>query len=251
MEKILDLSSPSFTPERIQEGITLLVDKPLHWTSFDVVNKLRYALRHRTGGAKVKVGHGGTLDPLATGLLLIGVGKHTKKLETFLGLPKTYRGTFSLGYTSPSYDLETALEGPFPTDHIDAKLLQQVARQFQGEQKQYPPPFSAVKSQGKRAYDRARSGEQFELSARSIYIEKFEVKRDPKDELQVHFEVTCSKGTYIRSLAHDFGKALESGAHLSALQRKAIGPHLLEEAYTLNQLLEMIQSPASRDEMKG
>lgn len=241
------ISSLSFTPERVQEGLTLLVDKPKHWTSFDVVNKLRYALRHRTGRSKIKVGHGGTLDPLATGLLLIGVGKHTKKLETFLGLPKTYCGTFSLGYTTASYDLETALEGPFPTAHINDLLLQKVAQQFQGTLEQYPPPYSAVKSQGKRAYNRARSGEQFELSARSIHIERFEIWLDPDEDRLAHFEVTCSKGTYIRSLAHDFGKALDSGAHLSTLQRKAIGTHQLEDAYTLDQLLEMIQSPASRD----
>ena len=229
----------------MQEGITLLVDKPLTWTSFDVVNKLRYALRRRTDRSKIKVGHGGTLDPLATGLLIIGVGRHTKKLETFLGLPKTYSGTFTLGYTTPSYDLETELVGPFPYHHIDSSLLQRTAQRFMGEQEQFPPPFSAVKSQGKRAYNRARSGENFDLPSRPISIEKLDVHLDPTDPSLVHFKVTCSKGTYVRSLAHDFGKALGSRAHLSGLRREAIGPYELTDSYSLEQLLQMIQKPTS------
>lgn len=220
-------------------GEILLVNKPLEWTSFDAVNKLRYTIKHRIKVKKIKVGHAGTLDPLADGLLIICTGKKTKSIESLMGLEKTYSGIIRLGGTTPSYDLETEIDQSYPVDHINEDLIRETAQNMEGEQDQYPPIFSAKKVQGKKAYDFARKGEEVELKPKRITIRKFEVTKI--DGLDVHFLISCSKGTYIRSIAHDFGKALQSGAHLAALRREAIGDFKLSDAKTVEDWLEEIR----------
>lgn len=222
-----------------KSGTVLLVDKPIGWTSFDVVNKLRYAIKHRLGVRKIKVGHAGTLDPLATGLLIICTGKFTKKLNEFQGLPKTYTGTMKLGATTPSFDAESEVNETFPTDHITPELIEQVRSRFIGELEQYPPIFSAVKVDGVPLYKLARRGQDAEIKSRKVIIYDFQIHRIEGDE--VDFEVTCSKGTYIRSLANDFGKALESGAYLSALRRTGINDFKVNDAWEIQELVSFIQ----------
>lgn len=219
-------------------GATLLVDKPIHWTSFDVVNKIRYALKRRLGVKKVKVGHAGTLDPMATGLLIICTGKATKTLGQLQGLPKTYTGTIHFGGTTPSYDAETEVDEHFPTDHITNDLLEQAKQQFLGDIEQVPPMFSAIKVDGQPLYKKARRGEKVEIKARDVHIFSFDFTRFAMPE--VDFAVHCSKGTYIRSLAHDLGKAAGSGAYLTALRRTSIGPYAIEDAWDLEQLVEKL-----------
>ncbi|MCB0651385.1 MAG: tRNA pseudouridine(55) synthase TruB [Saprospiraceae bacterium] len=219
-------------------GTILLVDKPLGWTSFDVVNKLRYTIRHRLGVRKIKVGHAGTLDPLATGLLIICTGKFTKKLNEFQGLPKTYTGTIQLGATTPSFDAESEINETFPTNHITPELLESARQRFLGEIEQYPPIFSAVKVDGVPLYVRARKGEEVEIKSRKVTIYDFKLTRVEGNE--VDFEVVCSKGTYIRSLANDFGIALKSGAFLSALRRTKVNDFRIEEAWKLEDLIHYI-----------
>ncbi|OUR98281.1 tRNA pseudouridine(55) synthase TruB [Flavobacteriales bacterium 33_180_T64] len=209
------------TAEDFQSGQVLLIDKPLTWTSFQAVNKLRWEIRQAFNIKKIKVGHAGTLDPLATGLLIICTGKMTKQINTFQGQDKEYTGTFILGSTTPSYDLETEIDQTFPTAHISETLINNATAQFIGDIEQYPPIFSALKKEGKRLYEYARAGEKVEIKARTIQISEFEITKI--DNNTIAFRVVCSKGTYIRSLAHDFGKALNSGAHLSALRRTKIG----------------------------
>jgi tRNA pseudouridine55 synthase len=209
-------------------GQVLLIDKPLEWTSFDAVNKLRYAIKKRFKLKKIKVGHAGTLDPLATGLLIICTGKETKNINSYMGQEKEYTGSITLGATTPSYDLETEIDARFPTAHITPDLLHKTAKTFEGTIDQLPPVFSAIKKDGKKAYDLARAGEQVDMKARQVHIEQFNITGF--DNNLVHFKVRCSKGTYIRSLAYDFGKALESGAHLSSLRRTAIGTFQVENA---------------------
>uniref|UniRef100_UPI00404A5196 tRNA pseudouridine(55) synthase TruB n=1 Tax=Gelidibacter sp. TaxID=2018083 RepID=UPI00404A5196 len=209
------------TAEDYLSGQVLLIDKPLHWTSFQAVNKLRWEIRRAYDIKKIKVGHAGTLDPLATGLLVICTGKMTKQIDTFQAQIKEYTGTFVLGSTTPSYDLETEIDQHFPTEHLTEKLIHQTTQQFIGSITQFPPVFSAIKKDGKRLYEFARAGEAVEIASRQVHISEFEITRI--DNLQVDFRVVCSKGTYIRSLANDFGKALDSGAHLSALRRTKIG----------------------------
>jgi len=212
----------SITKEHFTDGQILLIDKPLEWSSFQAVNALKWAIRKKFGlGKKFKIGHAGTLDPLATGLLLICTGKFTKRIPELQGQVKEYVGTFTLGATTPSYDLETEVDQHFPTDHISEELLKQTKQKFLGNIAQYPPIFSAIKKDGKRLYEFARKGEAVEIKPRFIEIMEFEITtiQLPK----VDFRVVCSKGTYIRSLAHDYGKALGSGAHLSALRRTKIG----------------------------
>jgi tRNA pseudouridine55 synthase len=221
------------------EGEVLLIDKPLHWTSFDVVNKLRYTLTKKIG-QRLKVGHAGTLDPLATGLLIVCTGKHTKQIDTYQAQEKTYIGEFYLGKTTPSYDAETEPEGDFLISHITEELLLQTTQQFTGVIQQFPPMFSAIKVGGKKLYELARKGREIEVQAREVTIQSFEIT---KIELpRIGFKVVCSKGTYIRSLAHDFGKALQSGAYLSALRRTQIGNFTIENAHTLEDLLDKIQN---------
>ena len=207
--------------EDYKAGQVLLIDKPLNWTSFQVVNKLRWEVRQAFNIKKIKVGHAGTLDPLATGLLVICTGKMTKQINTFQGQIKEYTGTFVLGSTTPSFDLETEIDNTYPTDHITEALIHQTTKQFIGEIDQYPPVFSAIKKDGKRLYEFARAGEDVEIKSRKVTIEAFEITKI--NGLNLEFKVVCSKGTYIRSLANDFGKALNSGAHLSVLRRTKIG----------------------------
>ena len=216
------------TEENFKNGQVLLIDKPLEWTSFQVVNKLRWHIRQKFGIKKIKVGHAGTLDPLATGLLIICTGKFTKKINEYQGQIKEYTGEFTLGATTPSYDLETEVNETFSTKHITEELIHTTTKQFIGEINQIPPIFSALKKDGKRLYELAREGKTTEINARKVNISEFEIT---KIELpKVNFRVVCSKGTYIRSLAYDFGKALNSGAHLSKLRRTKIGNFTVEGA---------------------
>ena len=222
----------------ILEGQLLLVDKPLEWTSFQVVNKLRWALRTKYKLKKIKVGHTGTLDPLATGLLLICTGKMTKKISEIQALEKAYTGIITLGATTPSYDLETAIDQNFSINHITKQQLDRVRKKFVGEIDQYPPIYSAIKKEGKRLYEYARKGEEIKIQSRKVSLYAFDFTKI--DIPKVHFHVRCSKGTYIRSLAHDFGKALESGAHLSQLRRTAIGAYTVEDSLTPDQISEKL-----------
>ncbi len=218
------------TEQDFKDGQILLIDKPLEWTSFQVVNKLRWLIRKNFGIKKIKVGHAGTLDPLASGLLIICTGKFTKRIQELQGQVKEYTGSITLGATTPSYDLETEIDQTFPIAHITDELIQQTTQQFVGDIKQYPPVFSALKKDGKRLYEYARKGEEVKIDPRIISIATFEIT---KIEMPlVHFRVVCSKGTYIRSLAHDFGKALNSGGHLSSLRRTKIGAYTVENAIT-------------------
>ena len=217
------------------DGQLLLIDKPLKWTSFQVVNKLRWHIRQAHDLKKIKVGHAGTLDPLATGLLIICTGKMTKQINTFQEQIKTYTGTLELGSTTPSYDLETEIDHRFTTDHITNNIIYETINEFRGEIDQFPPVFSALKKEGKRLYEFARAGENVEIKSRKVTIHNFEVLNIKNKA--VDFCVTCSKGTYIRSLAHDFGKALKSGAHLTALRRTKIGSYSVENAASIEDFI--------------
>lgn len=212
-----------------QLGKILLIDKPLTWSSFQVVNKIKYTLKRKYNLPKsFKIGHAGTLDPLATGLLIICTGKFTKKISELQGMIKEYTGTITLGATTPSYDLETEINENFPTEHITEDLIRETTKQFIGEIDQKPPVFSAIKKDGKRLYEHARAGEEVEIQSRKVSIYEFEITRIALPEIV--FRVVCSKGTYIRSLAYDFGKALNSGAYLSSLRRTKIGEFSVENA---------------------
>jgi tRNA pseudouridine55 synthase len=208
--------------EDFLNGQILLIDKPLHFTSFQAVNKLKYALINKVGlPKKFKIGHAGTLDPLASGLLLVCTGKFTKRITELQGQAKEYTGTFYLGATTPSYDLETEIDETFETSHIDEVLIHETVKQFLGEIDQKPPIYSAIKKDGVRLYEHARAGETIEIASRKTSIHEFEITRIAMPEID--FRVVCSKGTYIRSLAFDFGKAMNSGSHLTALRRTKIG----------------------------
>lgn len=228
------------TGEDFKNGQVLLIDKPLNWTSFQVVNKLRWAIRKAFYIKKIKVGHAGTLDPLATGLLIICTGKFTKQINTYQAQEKTYIGTFTLGATTPSYDLETDIDKTFPKSHITEDLLKSTTREFIGIIDQKPPLFSAIKKEGKRLYDIARAGETIKIESRKIEIKSFELIKI--DLPKVDFKVTCSKGTYIRSLAHDFGLTLKSGAHLSALRRTKIGDFDVANASSIEDFIAKLKS---------
>ena len=217
--------------EQYQEGQVLLVDKPLTWSSFQAVNKLKYHLINKVGlPKKFKIGHAGTLDPLATGLLIVCTGKFTKTISEIQSQAKEYTGTFYIGATTPSYDLETEVDATFPTSHIDEALINETVKQFLGEIDQKPPIFSAIKKDGKRLYEHARAGEEVEIAFRKTTIYEFEITRIALPEID--FRVACSKGTYIRSLAFDFGKAMQSGSHLTALRRTKIGDYSVENAFS-------------------
>lgn len=210
--------------EAYLEGQILLIDKPLKWSSFQAVNKLKYILKRQYDlPKKFKIGHAGTLDPLATGLLIICTGKFTKRITEIQAQAKEYTGTFVVGATTPSYDLETEIDATFPIEHITAALIQETTQQFLGEIDQKPPVFSAIKKDGKRLYEHARAGEEVAIASRKTTIHEFEITRIELPEID--FRVQCSKGTYIRSLAFDFGKALHSGAYLSSLRRTKIGDY--------------------------
>lgn len=224
--------------EDYQEGQVILIDKPLEWTSFQVVNKVRWLLKKKFDLKKIKVGHAGTLDPLATGLLILCTGKFTKKIDTYQAQVKEYTGTFTLGATTPSYDLETEIDQTFTIDHLTEEQLQQATAQFTGEIQQKPPVFSALKKEGKRLYEYARNGEAVEIMKRTVHISEFEITRIALP--QVDFRVVCSKGTYIRSLAHDFGIDVGAGAHLSALRRTKIGTFVVTDAIQMADFEEEI-----------
>ncbi|AXO81025.1 tRNA pseudouridine(55) synthase TruB [Olleya aquimaris] len=224
------------TGDDYQAGQVLLIDKPLNWTSFQAVNKLRWEIRQAFNIKKIKVGHAGTLDPLATGLLVICTGKMTKQINTFQGQIKEYTGTIVLGSTTPSYDLETEINQTFETSHITEALINETTQQFIGEIDQFPPVFSALKKEGKRLYEYARAGEEVEIKSRKITIQDFKITKI--DGLNIDFKVVCSKGTYIRSLAHDFGKALQSGGHLSALRRTKIGDFDVNDGLTIEDFIK-------------
>ncbi len=226
------------TTEDYLTGQVLLIDKPLHWTSFQVVNKLRYEIKKAFNLKKIKVGHAGTLDPLATGLLILCTGKMTKQIDTFQGQVKEYTGTLVLGSTTPSFDLETEIDETFSTEHITEELIHQTTKQFVGDIEQIPPVFSALKKDGKRLYEFARAGEHVEIKSRKVNVQTFEIT--DIDGLNIDFRVVCSKGTYIRSLANDFGKALQSGAHLSVLRRTKIGDFNVTEAKSVEDFLNSL-----------
>ena len=228
------------TEEDFKNGQVLLIDKPLQWTSFQAVNKLRWAIRQAYNIKKIKVGHAGTLDPLATGLLVICTGKMTKQINTFQGQEKEYTGTFTLGSTTPSYDLETEIDSIFSTEHITEDLIHKTTEQFIGKIEQFPPIFSAIKKEGKRLYEFARAGETVEIKSRQVEITEFQITSISENNL--NFRVVCSKGTYIRSLAHDFGKALNSGAHLSALRRTRIGNFKVDDSLTPEDFIKNLNS---------
>ena len=223
-----------------QEGFTMLVDKPFKWTSFDAVNKLRWNIKQKLGVKKIKVGHAGTLDPLATGLLVICTGKNTKLIESFTADEKSYTGTFLIGKTTPSYDLESQYDAEFPIEHITAELIDLVRASMIGVQQQVPPIFSAKQVDGQRAYDLARAGKPVELKPNTVEITDFQITENRFPE--VDFFIKCSKGTYIRSIARDFGLALGSGATMIALRRTASGNFKIEDSKTVDEWLEIIKA---------
>lgn len=246
MKDILDLET----------GTVLRVYKPLTWTSFDATKKIQRLILRKLNRVKplpgqpkrkIKVGHAGTLDPLASGLLIICIGKETKNIERYMGLSKTYTGTFYLGASRPSYDKETEIDQTWPIDNITEKDILKAAQKLTGEISQIPPLFSAVQIDGKRAYDLARAGSQMQLEARNVVVHQFTITGI--DLPLVHFEITCSKGTYIRSLARDFGKALNNGAYLDSLCRTRIGEFTIDEAVTLDELAETFAEPLSLKSM--
>ncbi len=232
------LPGEKVSAERLQEGIMILVDKPLDWTSFDVVNKIKVRLKYALSIPKIKCGHAGTLDPKATGLLVICTGKYTKLLDSIQDQRKTYTGTIFVGATRPSHDLETEIDQYFDTQHIDEQLLEKTKNEFLGEQSQLPPMFSAIKVDGQPIYKKARKGKTIELQPRTIHIYSLDI--DATTFPEVYFKVQCSKGTYIRSLAYDFGKALGSGAYLSSLRRTDNGDWSVEKAWQVEALIQVI-----------
>ncbi len=220
------------TKEDFLDGKVLLFDKPLHKTSFNIVSDVRYLIKKKFDVRKIKVGHAGTLDPLATGMLIICTGKFTKQINEYQGQEKEYTGIIRLGATTPSYDLETEVDQTFPTEHITKELIKETTKQFTGEILQSPPIFSALKKDGEPLYKKARRGETVEVPKRLVTINSFEIEKIEMPD--VHFRVVCSKGTYIRSLAYDFGKALNSGGHLTKLCRTRIGEFKLEDAISID-----------------
>lgn len=228
-------------------GETLLVDKPLEWSSFDVVNKLRYQLKQKTGVKRFKVGHAGTLDPLASGLLIICCGKATKTIDSYMGMPKEYTGTIVLGASRPSYDMETEIDHTFDISGITEEDVRKAVQTFVGDIQQVPPLFSAKKIDGKRAYEYAREGVKIEMKSNSITIHSYEITRVELPE--VDFKIQCSKGTYIRSLAHDLGVALNNGGYLKALRRTAIGDFKVTDAMSVdNWVTEIIEAEVAPED---
>ena len=228
------------TLDDFEKGKLLLIDKPIGWSSFQVVNKLRWHIKKNFNLKKIKVGHTGTLDPLATGLLLICTGKMTKEIESFQAQEKVYTGTLKLGSTTPSFDLETEINQQFPTDHINENILYTTSKKFLGEIEQYPPIYSAIKKDGKRLYEYARKGKKVDIKARKVYIKSFNITGFKNQD--VDFEIHCGKGTYIRSLVNDFGKALNSGAHLLSLKRTKIGDFSVDNALKIEEFIESLEA---------
>lgn len=228
INKNTPIQSPDF-----KAGEVILIDKETNWTSFDVVNSVRYFISKQHGIKKLKVGHAGTLDPLATGLVIVCTGKKTKEIESYQAQVKEYTGTFFFGKTTPSFDLETEPDHDYPTDHITEKLISNTAAKFTGTIEQEPPVFSAVKIEGKKAYEYARKKKEVKMRKRLVEIYEFEITDINMPE--VNFRVKCSKGTYIRSLANDFGKAIGSGAYLASLRRTAIGDFCVDDAFSVRE----------------
>ena len=228
------------TLDAFQEGRVLLIDKPLNWTSFQVVNKIRWLIKQQFNIKKIKVGHAGTLDPLATGLLILCTGKFTKKIETYQAQVKEYTGTITLGATTPSYDLESEIDEKFDISGISEADILKNTQQFLGKIQQQPPIFSALKQNGKRLYEYAREGSKIEIPSRAVTITEFEIT---KIELPcIEFRIVCGKGTYIRSLAYDFGRSLNNGAYLSSLRRTKIGEFRVEDAIDIFEVEKLIKS---------
>lgn len=232
-----------------KEGEVLYFDKPLRWTSFAVVNKIRYHISRKLGVKKIKVGHAGTLDPLATGVMIICTGKATKRIEEFQYYTKEYIATLQLGATTPSYDLEKEIDATYPTEHITREMVEEVLQQFKGTIEQIPPAFSACKVDGKRAYDLARKGDEVELKPKTLVIDEIELLECNLPEIKIR--VVCSKGTYIRALARDIGQALESGAHLTALQRTRVGDVRIEDCLNPLDFKEWIDAQEIETEEKN
>tara|TARA_Y100001978_G_scaffold200303_1_gene216313 strand:+ start:892 stop:1584 length:693 start_codon:yes stop_codon:yes gene_type:complete len=227
--------NPLRSLDEILNGKILLINKPKNWTSFDVVKKIKSTIKQKHNIPKIKIGHAGTLDPLATGLLIVCTGKYTKKLAAIQEKKKTYIGELILGKTTPSYDLETPFDAHFPTQHINEKMLISVVKKFIGKIDQTPPLYSALKVKGERLYNKARRGEKVKIPSRKVEITSFKLTNILLPKIQ--FEIVCSKGTYIRSIAYDFGKKIDSGAYLSSLTRTKIGEHILSNSYEINDIL--------------
>ena len=226
------------TSEDYLAGQMVLIDKPLGWSSFDVVKKIKHLISKKYNLKKLKVGHAGTLDPLATGLLIVCTGKFTKRISEIQGQEKTYTGTITLGGTTPSYDLETEVDNDYKTSHITKELIHQTTKQFIGEIDQKPPIFSALKRGGERLYEKARRGEEIMIESRKIFVREFNIISI--ENLTVAFEIKCSKGTYIRSIANDFGAALNSGGYLSSLCRTAIGDYQLSKGIDIESFEKLL-----------
>ncbi len=234
------------TAEDFLNGQVILIDKPLTWSSFQAVNKLKYILKRNFDlPKKFKIGHAGTLDPLASGLLIICTGKFTKRITEIQAQPKEYTGTFFIGATTPSYDLETEIDQTYPITHIDEALIHKTVEKFLGEIDQKPPVFSAIKKEGVRLYEHARAGVEVEIASRKTTIYEFEITRIALPEID--FRVVCSKGTYIRSLAFDFGKAMQSGSHLTALRRTKIGDYNVINALTPEEFEKATLNPEATE----
>ena len=221
-------------------GEIIYINKPLEWTSFDVVNRIRRVLCRKLNQKKLKVGHAGTLDPLATGVMILCTGKSTKKIEELQAGVKEYIATLQLGATTPSYDLEHPIDATYPTEHITLPLIEKTLEQFKGEIWQKPPIYSAVKIEGKRAFDYARRGEEVEIKSKLLVIDEIEILKF--EDMQLTIRVVCSKGTYIRALARDIGEALNSGAHLIALQRTRVGDITLSQCFEIEEFISKIEN---------
>jgi tRNA pseudouridine55 synthase len=239
------LSTSFSSIQDFADGQLLLINKPYEWTSFDVVGKLRNSFKP----LKLKVGHAGTLDPLATGLLIICTGKMTKQIDTFQAEDKEYTGTMVLGATTPTYDLESEPEARFDISHLTDEQIKAACAQFTGDIQQYPPAHSAIKIDGERLYEKARRGEEVELRLRNVTISEFEITRIELPE--VDFRVVCSKGTYIRSLVNDFGKALDNGAYMSALRRTRSGNYRIEDAHEIIELVDTIRALKASEQVNN
>ena len=231
-----------------EQGEVLAFDKPLRWTSFDLVAKVRWNLCRKLGTKKLKVGHSGTLDPLATGVVIICTGKKTKLIDQLQYDVKEYVTTLQLGATTPSYDMEKEVDATYPTEHITRELIDRTIPQFLGEQWQTPPAFSAVQVKGKRAYEFARKGEAVELKPKLLVIDEIEVLAFDPETMQLTLRIVCSKGTYIRALARDIGERLQSGAYLTSLRRTRVGNTRVEDCYTIDQFLEKLNAENSLSE---
>lgn len=223
-----------------QTGSFILLNKPYKWTSFDLVNKVKFKLKHKYDLKKIKVGHAGTLDPLATGLMIVCTGKYTKRIDTFQEQVKEYIATLKLGATTPSFDLETEIDETYPTKHINKALIDETLKGFLGEIRQRPPAYSAIKIDGKRAYEYARKGQNIEIKEKILVIDEIEVLSFEKDVLKIR--VVCSKGTYIRALARDIGSRLNSGAHLIALERTHIGKFKIDQAFEIDKFISYLDN---------